>query len=170
MRTCCTFLLASMLLVVSSISGSAVSPNCDGTSKKNIKCPGGIPLGYFESATCAGDLPGLGMCENAIAFNHDDFGCTAPALDNSETPPAYTTYCADAASATSECSHSRICVAENRVKPDGVTQYTNCSQSGSVVVISRLLKITRSSSSNNVNTDCVKTVPLPGQNPPPKGP
>ena len=120
------------------VVATADSPTYDGTDVVKVACNNKqVPAGYYESAACEGDLPGLGSCKNAIAFNIDNFACAA--VPPSGTPPTYGTYCADGL-ATAECTNTRKCLGETINGEKGL--FTQCSQSGMTTVTTRLKKVT----------------------------
>jgi hypothetical protein len=133
-------LVSLMVLMLASASGGPVV-SCDGRKAKECQCDDGkVPAGYYQAAQCEGDLPGLGTCKHAIAFNISDFCCSDPAADPNTNPPQYTNYCYDSANVF-ECTVRRQCKGVTRTKPDG-SQYTECSQDGSPTTTYRYQKIT----------------------------
>lgn len=126
------FAIALGLTVVS----TADEPSCDGTSEVSAPCNNKqVPTGYYESFECEGDLPELGSCKNAIAFNVANFKCSEPALSGS--PPSYRTYCVDS-STVEVCTISKICLGETIVVETG--SFTRCAKKGDPTVTTRLLK------------------------------
>jgi hypothetical protein len=123
MRTVLGLVIFGLLMRATASGGPTLT--CDGRSATEGKCDGGmVPQGYYESQTCEGALPGLGVCKNAIAFNIDKFYCSNPQSDPSTNPPAYTTYCADS-TVVVECTVKRTCAGTTITNPD-LTQYTFC--------------------------------------------
>lgn len=149
--------VAFCLLVVG-VTG-AVDPTCDGTAPQKGKCNNGtVPQGWYEAGACQPPGEGVQSCLHAIAFNQDYFSCSAPQLDNTRTPPSYTTYCADSATSV-ECTNQRICAAVVTTRSDG-SQFTTCVQQGAVTVTYKLVKGTLSY--NNSLGKCTEFVPTPG--------
>lgn len=149
-------LVVFCLLVVS--ASDAADPNCDGTIPVKGKCNGGvIPKAYWESEVCEGDKLGEKVCYNAIAFNQDDFTCSAPQVDPTRTPPSYMTYCVDNLLSV-ECTNLRTCSGVLMYREDGVA-FTRCSQQGAMVPTFKLKKGTLTPTS--IPIKCVETVPIP---------
>ena len=158
--TCVIAAFASQMLIATGYAQT--KPTCDGRSPQKEKCYGGsVPPGYYESGQCQGKMTGSVTCLKAIAFNIDDFGCTGQTLNNSTTPPSYTTYCVDGSNV--ECTHSRTCngTIYNEYDMQGrpINVYTMCVQGATDPQISyRLKKTTLTSDQTN---GCQLSIPLP---------
>lgn len=150
-----------VMMVGTSMAEEIVAPppqpvNCDGRGFTSGKCEGGaVPAGYYESQGCQGDLPGLGNCLNAVAFNFANFACWSPKAGPS-TPPAYDVYCLDSTE-TAECMIKRACVGKDKTGNNG-TMYTTCSISGTPLVTTRYLK---QNLTTNSNPSCILTLVSP---------
>lgn len=116
------------VLMLATALGQQVQPpvTCDGTSAVKGKCDGGVkPAGYFESLECQTDeLPVGSTCQNAIAFNQDNFTCSAPVANPNTNPKQYTTYCVDITPPVT-CTIRRICAQRTITRADN-TQYVEC--------------------------------------------
>lgn len=144
------------LLVVG--GADAVDPNCKGTYAQKDKCDGGIvPKTYWESEVCEGDKLSPLVCLHAIAFNQDNFTCSAPQLDNTRNPPSYTSYCIDSVNSIN-CTKRRPCTGVLMLREDGVP-FIRCTPTGEMIPSYALQKVNLSSSTPGFM--CTETVPLP---------
>jgi len=131
-------LVSLLVLMLATASGDPIV-TCDGRIAKSCQCDDGkVPSGYYQATKCEGDLPGLGTCKNAIAFNISDFCCTDPATTGN--PPQYTTYCKES-NASIECTVKQTCAGTTMTRPDG-TQYTNCFALNAPITTYRYMKVT----------------------------
>lgn len=155
MRT--VLLMVSFGILALATAAGQPQVTCDGRSKLSVQCDAGlVPTGYYESQVCEGDLQGLGVCKNAIAFNVDYFACSDPQTDPSTNPPEYRTYCCDT-NYIVECTVKRTCAGTTITPPVG-PQFTRCFQFGEPETTSRYKKTHLTPSTNPA---CTPTVSIP---------